>query len=130
MTVHNHTPEEGRGLECPESTQTNGKLIGECLAPEPVELVLPRYMVEHIGWLLEINHGAWSGYYETMRPYLLKPSKNTGTPYVPSTEALPIRICTHCASDQCIECDGTVPAIGVSGWWDTCPCTCNPAAKA
>lgn len=81
MTVHNHGPEEGSGLNCREFTQTNGKLMGDCLAHEEVELVLPRFMVEHIGWLLEINHGAWSGNYSYLRPYLLEPSKDPSTPY-------------------------------------------------
>jgi len=33
--VHDHSPEEGRGLGCPERTLPSGRLRGACL-PDPV----------------------------------------------------------------------------------------------
>lgn len=37
--VHNHGPAEGRGLDCAESVQEDGSLIGACLAAAAVAIV-------------------------------------------------------------------------------------------
>lgn len=47
---------------------------------EPVKVTLPRSLVEHIGWLVEINHGAWSDRYKALAPYLLNPKPDPSTP--------------------------------------------------
>jgi hypothetical protein len=43
---------------------------------EPVTLTIPRAVLEHMAWLVELNHGAWSQQYEVLRPYLTNPSVN------------------------------------------------------
>jgi hypothetical protein len=34
-----------------------------------------------------------------------------------------------CRDGEHIECDGTVEAPGLMGWWDACPCDCHKASK-
>jgi len=47
--VHNHGPEEGEGLDCPETQRLDGSLKGACLPPSDYELAY-RYPVLFNVW--------------------------------------------------------------------------------
>lgn len=56
MTVHNHGPAEGRGLDCGEVVQADGSLKGNCLPviPDGAEL-----NVGDVVPLLQMQNGEW-----------------------------------------------------------------------
>lgn len=59
MPVHNHSPEEGRGLLCPESRQSDGSLLGVCMQEiKPVlDIEAVKFNQSMMDYLKEKNDG-------------------------------------------------------------------------